>query len=145
LKDGVMQPIESVIAALNAAELAQPGPEGVTDEQWDAIKDRLWDKYQTVGYQGERFIYQGDFDTALDVARQKLTRFARPTIEPVPVAERLPGPEDCDEEGRCWWFCPAAILPSGQCAYWCLAPADGSRSWFTHWRPHHALPVPATH
>jgi hypothetical protein len=24
------------------------------------------------------------------------------TIEPVPVAERLPGPEDCDAEGRCW-------------------------------------------
>jgi hypothetical protein len=30
LKDGVMQPIESVITALNAAELAQPEPEGPT-------------------------------------------------------------------------------------------------------------------
>ena len=34
LKDGVMQPIESVIAALNAAELAQPEPEGTADEAW---------------------------------------------------------------------------------------------------------------
>jgi hypothetical protein len=28
LRDGVMQPIEEVIAALNAAELSQPEPEG---------------------------------------------------------------------------------------------------------------------
>jgi hypothetical protein len=131
LKDGVMQPIESVIAALNAAELAQPEPEGApdaealmaawdsaiskprvgrlaeyrtwlayalslvwavnrvqtqpetegpTDEQWDAIKERLWDKYETVGYLGERFMYQGDFDTALDVARQDLAP-AQPELE----------------------------------------------------------------
>jgi hypothetical protein len=59
--------------------LAQPKPAGVTDEQWDAIKDRLWDKYETVGYQGERFMYQGDFDTALDVARKGLTGWGRPT------------------------------------------------------------------
>jgi hypothetical protein len=114
--------------------LAQPRPEGVTDEQWDAIKDRLWDKYETVGYQGERFMSNDDFDAALDVARQELastalaqpepegptasdvtelfyrhmgegseigfenaiaealTRWGRPTIKPVPVAERLPEP-----------------------------------------------------
>jgi hypothetical protein len=151
LRDGVMQPIEEVIAALNAAELSQPEPEGdqvccmvschwdgpppsphasvsdwfeqegskgilyglrisalpsrnealrtalaqpepqgVTDEDWEAIKDRLWRHYETTGYQGERFIYQGDFDTALDVARQELARFARATIQPVAVSERLP-------------------------------------------------------
>jgi len=65
----------------------QPEPQGPTDEQWDAIKDRLWDSYDTLGYQGECFMYKGDFDTALDAARQELTRFARPTIEPVPGAE----------------------------------------------------------
>jgi hypothetical protein len=70
--------------------LAQPESQWPTDEEWDAIKDRLWRHYETTGYQGERFIYQGDFDTALDVARQELARFARPAIEPVPVAERLP-------------------------------------------------------
>jgi hypothetical protein len=32
LKDGVMQPIEDVIAALNAAELAQSEPIEITDE-----------------------------------------------------------------------------------------------------------------
>jgi hypothetical protein len=71
---------------------AQPEPEGPTDEQWDAIKDRLWSRYETVGYQGERFMYQGDFDDALDVARQDLTRFGRPAAKPVLVAERLPEP-----------------------------------------------------
>jgi hypothetical protein len=38
LKDGVMQPIESVIAALNAAELAQPEPEGATDWELETIE-----------------------------------------------------------------------------------------------------------
>jgi hypothetical protein len=77
LKDGVMQPIESVIAALNAAELAQPEPQGPTEDEWDALKDRLWDQYETIGHQGERFIYDGDFGTALDVARQELSRWGK--------------------------------------------------------------------
>jgi hypothetical protein len=180
--------------AATAAALAQPEPEGVTEE-WDAIKDRLWRHYETTGYQGERFIYQGDFDTALDVARQELARFARPaiepegvtarelqwppsvaqgcheaaaeaepgspmqqllvaagdllenyarpTIEPVPVAERLPGPEDCDAERRCWWHAPETDT---KCGIWCLGPGPNCRPpdgfGETHWLPHHALPIP---
>jgi hypothetical protein len=57
-----------------------------------------------------------------------------PAIEPVPVAERLPGPEDCDAEGRCWWFSP---LLGG----WKLCDARGMTA-FPFWLPHHALPVP---
>jgi hypothetical protein len=61
----------------------------------------------------------------------------RPAIKPVPVAERLPGPEDCDAEGRCW-----VGINLGSC---------GHRSWILDliadndsgcWLPHHALPVP---
>jgi hypothetical protein len=26
-----------------------------------------------------------------------------PLAQPVAVSERLPGAEDCDEQGRCWW------------------------------------------
>ena len=54
-----------------------------------------------------------------------LARWGRPAVElvPVPVAERLPGPEDCDDQGRCWWL---ARLPFP----------------FTHWLPHWAFPVP---
>ena len=52
-----------------------------------------------------------------------LARWGRPVVEPVPVSERLPRPEDCDDQGRCWWL---ARLPFP----------------FTHWVPHWALPVP---
>jgi hypothetical protein len=61
---------------------------------------------------------------------------ATTTIEPVPVAERLPGPEDCDAEGLCWWW-------SRDITAWCLCfAADGDSSEWTHWLPHHALPIP---
>jgi hypothetical protein len=127
------------------AALAEPEPEGPTDEQWDAIKDRLWSQYETRGYQGERFIYQGDFDTAMDVARQELTRYARPTTKPVPVAERLPGPEDCDAEGRCWigmWN----EIDGEQIPDWELS-TPAHYTWkgiaaISCWLPHHALPLP---
>ena len=60
----------------------------------------------------------------------------------VAVSERLPGPEDWDAEGRCWWFIPASVMPNGTCPCWCLAPAESPRPWFTHWRPANALPIP---
>ena len=55
---------------------------------------------------------------------------------PIPVAERLPGSEDCDTEGRCWWF------DSGT---WILLSFSQGFSWgrITHWLPANALPVPA--
>jgi hypothetical protein len=43
---------------------------------------------------------QGPTET-LGILRDLLARYTRPTTEPVPVSERLPGPEDCDAEGRC--------------------------------------------
>ena len=59
----------------------------------------------------------------------------------VPVAERLPVAEDCDAEGRCWWWAPK----HPEC------PLTGHDSWGlysgaciedTHWLPHWALPLP---
>ena len=62
---------------------------------------------------------------------------------PVPVAERPWEREGwCDEQGRCWWFCPESILPNGMLSYWCLGPATEPKSWFTHCLPFHALPLP---
>ena len=58
----------------------------------------------------------------------------RPAIEPVPIAERLPGPEDCDAEGRCWWLRSMGLNP-----VWDFCKRQG---FVTHWLPHHALPVP---
>jgi hypothetical protein len=60
--------------------------------------------------------------------------------QPVPVSERLPGPEDCDAEGRCWMFDPCDR------GWWCYRealPSDGDPEPFTHWLPHWALPAPA--
>jgi hypothetical protein len=159
----------------------------VTDEQWDAIKDRLWDKYETVGYQGERFMSNDDFDTALDVARQELastalaqpepegptasdvtelfyrhmgegsevgfenaiaealTRWGRPTIKPVPVAERPWEREGwCDAEGRCWW---GRVEGNPGNPEWFLAGLSEIEGFYEigDWivlLPHHALPVP---
>jgi hypothetical protein len=72
----------------------------------------------------------------LEFARAVLAHCARPTIEPVPVSERLPGPEDCDAEGRCW-----AISSLGN-SRWNLDTLEAGLCFYTHWLPHHALPVP---
>jgi hypothetical protein len=55
--------------------------------------------------------------------------------QPVPVSERLPGPGDCDAEGRCWGWLNA---DDG----WNLYPV-GYLPWWAYWLPHRALPVPA--
>jgi len=128
-----------LLARVQAA-LAQPEPEVLADEEWEALKDRLLDRHKTVGYQGEVFIYDRDFDVALDDVRQELDRYARPAIKPVPVSERLPGPEDCDEEGRCW-------LRGNVEGDWRLVDPSNTgvpqlKYCFSHWLPRHALPVP---
>jgi hypothetical protein len=105
---------DAVITKADAA-LAQPEPEGVTDEEWCVLKMRLWEQYETVGYQGERFMYDADFYTALDVARQEITRHARPTTKPVPGAEVPPMPVPGDAEGlaEVFWGRYAQPEPQG--------------------------------
>ena len=75
----------------------------------------------------------------------------RTAIEPVPVAERLPGPEDClgrpwegTDAGFCWWFYPGldgwrlmVATRWEDCTYQNWTPPGT-----THWLPHYALPVP---
>jgi hypothetical protein len=56
---------------------------------------------------------------------------------PVPVNERLPEPEDCYAEGRCWWFC---FECPGEHSYWILAKEVYCNP--TYWLPAHALPLP---
>ena len=170
-----------------AAVTGQPRP---MDEDWDALVNRLWSKYETIGYQGERFMYEGDFCTALDLVRQEIARLGNPapqlptdgevaevmglfrhwaeaypdsvTVDPywltraadllqrlnppqpVPVSERLPGPEDCAAEGRCWWGRDESDYWS---ADWTLATPEAVAEFRefspqTVWIPAHALPVP---
>jgi len=77
-------------------------------------------------------------DRGRDMVRQALARWGSPAITPVPISERLPGPEDCDAEGRCWWGNAGGggFVPS-----WRLCQRPG-KPYFTHWLPHWVLPVP---
>ena len=60
--------------------------------------------------------------------------------QPVAVSERLPGQEDCDEQGRCWMFGNIE-------GDWRLISATNSglpklKYCFSHWLPANALPNP---
>ena len=85
----------------------------------------------------------GDLIPAIEYA---IARWGRPTPQPVAASERLPGPEDCDEQGRCWWLKQRAnpdhdlLMPT-----WHLqrqGPVGTTFFRFTHWLPANALPTP---
>ena len=94
-----------------------------------------------------------------DQMRRAADLLAQRHPEPVPVSERLPGPEDCDAEGRCWLLTvedeyPQWRLhsiegnqPGGATMIW--VPVDSSPGvmvdcfYTSHWLPAHALPLPA--
>lgn len=104
LKDGVMQPIEDVIAALNAAELARPEAGEPTDSQiLDAINEATaeFHPYHPEALPLNSFEYAVELE--LRKARTILRRLSRPAPQPTQASERLPEPKDCDEKGRCWW------------------------------------------
>ncbi len=112
------------------AALAKPEPQGPTLD-CDEIEVPAW-------HRGDDFHVYKDGYTAGWAAGVNAAAdcWGRPAIEPVPVAERLPGPEDCNADGVCWWW-------SRDITAWCLCfAAAGDQSEWTHWLPHHALPVP---
>lgn len=59
---------------------------------------------------------------------------------PIPLVEREPVPEDCDERGRCWFWDPATDpgiddgVPS-----WELSEQE---PWHTHWLPANVKVLP---
>ena len=58
-------------------------------------------------------------------------------LAPISVNDRLPGPEDCDNEGRCWWFDPYYEM-------WKLE--SGTTDWagkiiYTHWLQYNSLTI----
>lgn len=75
----------------------------------------------------------------LEIARAVLARYGGQPPKPIPVSERLPGPEDCDAEGRCWLGAPADIHDS---ASWRLARPSERFSDDIAWLPAHAMPMP---
>jgi len=63
-----------LVARANAA-LATPPPEPPTDEELLALKEKLWDKYKTIPYQWEEFMYGDAFESALSDYRAILKRW----------------------------------------------------------------------
>jgi hypothetical protein len=136
--DRPMQVTEDRLNRARAA-LAQPEPQGPTDEGVEAAARVIYGsmRFDRVDHTAPWVERGNSFaqDEARRCARAVLTRFGRPAIEPVLVSERLPGPEDCDAEGRCWWWDEDDDM-------WRLSE---HRPWllcWTHWLPHWALPVP---
>jgi hypothetical protein len=125
--------------------LAQPEPEGPTDEELEDFALQNGGGYFNCDCQEE-----ADILTRKHVSnyRAVLARWGRPAIEPVPVAERPWEREGwCDAEGRCWWGRPSEELCNSD---WFLATRAEVEEFCDDCLPavslpHHALPIPATH
>jgi hypothetical protein len=61
------------LALSQRARVALAEPKPTFDEEWEQLKERLWDKWKTKGYQGEEFMYDSNFDQAMDEARAALS------------------------------------------------------------------------
>ena len=98
---------------------------------------------ELVAWLREEAHYQGSWPDQRPSAAVQLTRAADLLEQrhpaPVPVSERLPGPEDCDAEGRCWWGSPCGYITG---ATWFLRTVAMRKTWDTHWLPANALPLP---
>jgi hypothetical protein len=123
--------------------LVQSEPEGVTDEELLKMAAK------ELGYEfSPKWFLTGKNCPSLETdpyellgfARAVFARYARPTIEPVPVAERLPEAGDCDAEGRCWWGVAQTNVTQMHWIYRKKKRWDDGAT--THWLPHHALPLP---
>jgi hypothetical protein len=124
----------SLVWAVNRVQ-AQPEPEGVTarELQWPPSVAQGCHEAAAEAEPGS------PMQQLLVAAGDLLENYARPATEPVPVAERLPGAEDCDGCGNCWWFRPAT---RDDFPFWWFGGGDNVS---THWLPHHDLPLPTTH
>jgi hypothetical protein len=132
---------EQQLVANARAALAQPEPQEPTDEE-------VYDYWISTS---------PEFGCADPVgfARAVLARYGgQLTIQPIPVAERLPGPGDCDARGKCWIgeMCNHndQNIPNWELSFF----GDLSHRSYSHqeiaraypeavWLPYYALPIPA--
>ena len=129
--------------------LAQPELQGPTDEDLLDAHDQAVAAFPPIHPEAEPLsVVEYARELEIRKARAVLARFGRPAIEPVPIAERLPGPEDCDADGECWWWHPDHKEDEFSDGWMLLKPkwADGHHDRddspvHTHWLPHYALPV----
>jgi hypothetical protein len=108
------------LAAEARAALAQPEPVAPTLMEIVALADEV--EKEGLGQ--------------IDLVRRALARWGRPSIKPIPMDERKPRPEDCDEDGCCWMYEPDGAWGE------VLIDAPHIMPTLSHWLPCWALPVP---
>jgi hypothetical protein len=118
------------------AYLAQPEPEVLArvefgDTEFNCPSDVVLSQYCDDWFFGN----PRDEVDPVDLCRGAIKLFAQmPT--PIPVEERLPGPEDTTDRNECWYW-----HPGEEC--WEMVPVvTYTVDEWTHWLPHWALPVP---
>jgi hypothetical protein len=128
---------ESELVARARTLLAAPEAVGVADEELLGLDEleALWNA------QADRFNEWTELgiDEIIAFAQQQaLSRFGTAHPAPVPVGEGLPGVEDCDAEGRCWFLFLLSNDPTWTLEHHNAALCSGR----SHWLPHWALPLP---
>jgi hypothetical protein len=105
------------------AALAEPEPEGPTDEEiMELMPQQMRDDLAAAaralsGFDPDNIKAASVFRIilnrhAVDHALAVLARWGNhpespdSSTQPIPVSERLPGPEDCNSKGECWWLHP---------------------------------------
>jgi hypothetical protein len=138
LKDGVMQPIEDVIAALNAAEAVRLKSVAATDEEVENLAD----------------VMNADGYSVSAIARAVIAavrvRYEHSTIAPVSLSERLPESNEMNYEAEIWIWEPAFDYPIGDTGDYDIEPSKWTLRRITPfdkrnsrpWLPHFALPIP---
>ena len=134
----------SPLAARARALLAQPvaeGPKPVVD--YSRVTEIATEAQirSAAQYLVKKRNCDGDLIPAIEYA---IARWGTLTPQPVPVSERLPGPEDCDEQGRCWAWRSFDPEVDDLGKFWLRIPCEwlGNYFRFTHWLSANALPTP---
>lgn len=78
--------------------------------------------------------YNGD---PIPAMRRALELWGHQPPQPIPLSERLPGPEEVTDKSECWYWHPVE-----EC--WEMVPVvTGTLEEWSHWLPAHALPLPS--
>jgi hypothetical protein len=138
---------EQQLVANARAALTQPEPQEPTDEELRQLADEYWNLAPNQECVPVFLL------TVYDFARAAVARWGAPAIEPIPVAERLPEPGDCDARGKCWIgeMCNHndQNIPNWELSFF----GDLSHRSYSHqeiaraypeavWLPYYALPIP---
>ena len=72
-----INPGEDPLVKRARAELATPPPKPPTDEELNALEEKLWDEYKTISHQRDEFMYDDGFRYALSDYRAALEKWGK--------------------------------------------------------------------